>query len=139
MPTIREHLSAKEMGEIRPAHGWDDGRAAGFCWCRFDAIIDAARYLRAEITFDDDSEFVDNATGEATCYFDPELKIESNNPNVPGCGWQTWDYVSFPISRQDVYEIVMGAPEAVLTRYADRVAMLQLWEPGAIQPRLAKG
>lgn len=125
--TISSPMTPDEIAAIQPCPGWDDGRE-GFIWCRFDAILtpaDDPRHLRAEITWDDDSDFEDNESGEPSLYFDPQLWIETNarDPNDPD-RLVTFDGFKVPISTQEAFELLMSPPASILAKYADRIAGL---------------
>lgn len=130
MATVDGPVSAGEMSRIAVCALWDDGRV-GSEWCRFDAMVDAARRLRAEVTWDDDGDF-DGSSGEPTVYFAAQLWLETNRPETPLSGEDglvTWDGVRIDLGREEALALVAGPPAAVLERYADQVASLRVWSP----------
>ncbi len=128
---VRGRLTPDEMRCLTHHPGWDDGRE-GYLWCRFDAMLspeDDPRHLRAELTWDDDSEFDDNETGDPTCYFDPELWVETNRRVVRDHRLETYDGFKVILSRQEAAEILLADPKELLAKYADEIAKLRCWAP----------
>lgn len=104
---------------------WDDGRK-GFVWCRFDALLTTdARHLRAEITWDDDSEDEDNEEGERRTLFDADLWIETNavkeNDRL-----ETLDGFHVPLSFDEAARLLTTDPQGLLVTYAERIAQLKV-------------
>jgi hypothetical protein len=130
MPRIDGPITPAEMASLMPDARWSDGRT-GYLWCRFDALLDRERRLRAEVTWDDDAEFEDNATGEPTVYFDAELFLETNRPEMPDgeTPWITWDGIAIPLARERAIALVMNDPAAILEAYAGEIAELEVWTP----------
>lgn len=123
-PVARDPVPPSRLQEINPHPGWDDGRR-GFLWARFDALLTQdARHLRAEVTWDDDSEFEDNASGEPRIYFDPQLWIETNR-RTPDDDLQTVAGFKVELSHTEAVAIVTADPAELLDKYADRIAQLK--------------
>lgn len=115
-------MDAHTMHAIPVHAGWADGRT-GFIWCRLDAVIDPARLLRAELTWDED---------EATRRFHtPVLVLEANRRESPGDteSYKTWDTVAVPLADDVAVELMTGDPLAILARYPDQIAQLDFWDP----------
>lgn len=119
-------ISAAEMDAICPDHRWSDGRI-GYMWCRFDAMLDPLRRLRAEVTWDDDGDFEDNEDGAPRVFFDAELFLETNRPEGPCL--VTFDGIKIKLSREKAISLVMSDPARILDEYSAEIATLEIWRP----------
>lgn len=130
MPQINGPISAADMAALQPCPLWSDGRK-GYVWCRFDVLLCPETRLRAELTWDDDGDFEDNETGEPTVYFDANLFIETNRPEMPTQEFSlvTWDGIGINLSREEAIALAMGDPRDILTKYASQIANLAVWKP----------
>jgi hypothetical protein len=113
-------MTRSEMALLRPSRKWSDGRV-GYEWCRFDAVLDKRRYLRAEVTWDDDSE---ETGGEPTLFYSPQLFLETNTPVEAERRWQTLDGVVIDLTQEEAVLIVSRPPEELLKTYADKLSQL---------------
>ena len=131
-PKLRDAMTPDEIAAIKPHPGWSDGRE-GYMWCRFDAVVDRKRWLRAEITWGDDLEFKDNENGEVRIYFAPELFIETNRPQGPrGQSWVTYDGETINLTKDEAVTLASSDPREILTKYADVISKLKFWEDGHV-------
>lgn len=121
-------VTPDQMRTLRVGPGWDDGRE-GYSWCRFDAVIDPARRLRAEITWDDDCDFDDNHGLPPRVYFAPILRLETNRPESPSgaTGWVTWDEISISLTRDGAITLIASEPAVILNRYRQQIEALKVW------------
>jgi hypothetical protein len=120
----REPMTPDQIAALNFHPGWDDGRV-GYVWCRFDAMLtpaDDPRHLRAEVTWDDDGDFVGN-DGVPRCYFDPELWIEANAKRADGT-LTTVAGRRIAITRTEAATLLHDDPREILIRYAAAVADL---------------
>ncbi len=126
---ITEHdygqpLDAEAMRELRVGEGWEDGRE-GFVYCRFDAVIDKEKMIRAEVVWLDDEDH--DGDGEVTQYFRPSLRIESNRPSADSPDvWEIVDEAIFSLTMQEAVDLVDNPATDILTAYAERIAKLKL-------------
>lgn len=108
-------MTRDQMMSLQPAAGWDDGRR-GFEWCRFDAVIDLALRLRAEVTWGDDGS---PAPAEFTY---PHLRLEYYRPDqVRGGMFEGEAAEAFDLFITDAIarEIVTAPPADLTRRYCD--------------------
>ena len=131
---VRFAMTPGEIVAIQAHPGWHDGRE-GFLFCRFDAVVDEARMLRAEITFDDDGDDDDNTNPDhaPSRYFDAELYLEANRPCSccadPGSHWVTIDGHTILIEdKARLADLLATDPRELAVRYADVFATFQTEE-----------
>lgn len=117
-----DRLPAEQMAAIQPHKDWDDGRT-GFEWCRFDALLDPVRLLRAEVTWDE------SGGDSSRMYCDPRLLLESNRPDYQDDRLVTLDSVTLELDVEEAVRIVEANPRDLLTRYAEHIALLTCWRP----------
>ena len=105
-------LTRKQIDALPFHPGWDDGRH-GFVWCRFDAIIDRERLLRAEVTWDSDG------IDETGTFHSPELKLEAN-VLVRDEWFKDADTV-IRITNEQAAGIIAAPPADLLRQYAREI------------------
>lgn len=138
-------MTRDEMMRLQPADGWGDGRD-GFLFCRFSAVIDRLRRLRAEVVWEDDGDSLP-ANQPPTLYTNPQLELEYYRPDqVVGFG----DLTAFEggperclilsITDDLAREILAVTPTDLLRRYADWFASLdQIAHSDGSNARLVTG
>lgn len=133
--TRRGPMTTEEMKALVIHPNWGDGRYQ-FLFCRLSAIIDRGRWLRAELTWMDDSddERGDPSDTQIRQYYDPELFLESNRPEVRHDGtvdkssWVTVDSIWLPLTRAEAELLARSHPAEILDRYEEHIRNLILWE-----------
>lgn len=127
-----ETLTGRQLDALPFAPGWDDGRT-GFEWARFDAVVDRARFLRAEVTWGDNSDELppESIKSNADMVFDkPELRLETNYPDPADPGqWMTLDSTAILLTQALAAEIIAAPPADLLRRYPVLVAGLKFHTP----------
>lgn len=101
--------------------GWDDGRE-GFEWARFDAMVDGASRLRAELTWGDDSDETDPTRASDLNYHDPELQLEvyGEHQLKEGClEGAPAATTHIALTQEEAATIVSQPPILLLARYAN--------------------
>lgn len=121
-----------------PHHpGWADGRGRHE-WFRFDAKVEEARMLRAEVTWNDDRDDLDKDRAEDFLFTEPQLLLESNKPGRPGYSpWETLDSVIIDITQEEAARIVASPPSDLLERYAEDWRVLTIRGDTSSQYRAA--
>lgn len=123
-------ITMQQMTEINPHADWDDGRG-GYCYYRFDAALsDGPTFLRAELTWADDSEdpkFDDSPDDEVwpqVLFRDPQLKLETNS--LIGSDMVTYDCVIVNLSDDEAIAIAEADPADLLVKYAEQINQLRV-------------
>ncbi len=109
-----------------PHHpAWYDGRK-GFMWVRFDAILtEDDDHIRAGLTWDDDSEFMDNGDEKIHTCFDAKLHLEAND--LVGDTLKTRRMLHVAnLKFQEAAVILSHDPKQLLDSYPDIVAQLKI-------------
>ena len=131
-------IPAHVMDSMSVHPGWDDGRR-GFVWCRLDALLDPARLLYAELTWNDDSDD-DEEPVDPTQYFKPVLAIETHRIVVngrPDCDdprtLHDRGYLlsigrfTARLTCAESIELANSEPTTLLEKYAKEIADLPVW------------
>ena len=108
-------LTLAQMLALPHHPGWGDGRT-GYQWCRFDAVVDTDRLLRAEITWDDDQDEL--CDGTVSQFTDPELLLESNRLVENGQVWQTVNTELIKLTEEDALRLIQLPPAHTLSEFA---------------------
>lgn len=111
-----EKLTQAEMDGLQFHPEWEDGRGV-YLWYRFDAVVDRDRMLRAELTWNDDFEQVEDELN--VVYLDPILLLERNvfGDDDPR-RWQTLCSLELEVSQARAREILLAPPTQLLVDYA---------------------
>lgn len=120
-------LAWPDMQALRHHTGWVDGRS-GFLWCRFDAVIDEVRLLRAEVTWDDNGEREHLTTTEACLFHEPELLLERNALGPDG-NWVRRAFILLPLTQTEAAQLIAADPRVLLLTYVEQLAVLQRATP----------
>ncbi len=119
MKPVRETVASEEIFKITPHEDWNDGRI-GFCFCRFDAMLDETG-LRAEITWEDDGDLYFD--GKPRTYTDPVLRLETNHWKDES--WVTLNAMYIEITQAQAVEFVQSAPQVLKEKYTEHIATLR--------------
>lgn len=117
-----ECLTQEEMDGLKFHPEWEDGRGS-FMWYRFDSVVDRFRLLRAELTWDDNFETVDDELEIRYC--DPILLLELNGIGTDDPGhWETAATREIEITQARAREILLAPPSQLLIDYAEEFKAL---------------
>ena len=105
-------LTYAEFMAISPDLAWGDGRE-GYVWPRFDAVLGRSNYLgirlRAEVTWDDGEEEVENVTERL--YKDPRLDLQLCRMDDDCTVIRS---VVRPLTAQEAIGIVKASPQVLI-------------------------
>lgn len=127
-------LTKAQMDAIVVHPGWEDMRE-GYLFCRIEATLDRGRLLRAEVTWGDNGDgLADGDYPSKLLYRDPELWLETCEPETKTHGLRTYDGLVVSLSQAEAVGLVTGDPAALLTRYAAEIARLKV-HPSLVEHR----
>ena len=119
-------LTKAQMDALVVHPGWKDMRE-GCLFCRIETMLDRSRLLRAEVTWGDNGdELDDDEYPSKLLYSDPELWLETNEPETKAHGLRTFDGINVSLTQAEAVGLVTGDPAALLTRYAREIARLKV-------------